>query len=711
MPCIVRIILAALLVLSPSGPVDARNLTFACRPDNDLYKSLPQTAGIRRFNDPLLAIEAARRGTAVLLLADDYPHRRTEIPAEASKHAQTKQLRLYVEFPMEIEGIDFGPIRTSIWERAVIARDALGSRLSKLKILAVHDCHFLPVRASNAWLALGRVAGYDTALYGIPEQAHALLFEIPERNLLIATTKLSDFAKARFAPSAAWEQLWIEILNHLDPQTVPHRLAWTPSVAPSYGPEEELPRDYEAKAFRRAAEWIHQSGLLVPASAVEEIRSALLAGKETRPVDSNASEAPADGAFGMLEGYASGIRYTGRQDQRLPLRADCIAESAMVLALDAAFNRNRRSRQAATNLLDYVYFRSDICSDERADPDHGAFGLIGWGAIAPAWKVANYGDDNARALLGTIVAMAALKNERWSEPVAKAILANFRTTGKRGFRGDRIDVPQLAQHGWKHFHNAGSVNYSPHFESYLWACYLWAYRQTGYEPFLERTRTGIRLMMEAYPDGWRWQDNMERARMLLCLSWLIRIEDAPEHRQWLHRVADDLLKRQQANGAIHEWLAGTGGGHYQIPQSNEAYGTAETPLIQQNGDPASDQLYTTGFALLALHEAAGATGEEKFRRAADRLAEFLCRIQIRSQAIAHLDGAWFRAFDDQLWDYWASSADVGWGAWCVEAGWGQAWTAGILGLRQSGAGDLWTFISRVNIKDDFQRWKPAMLPE
>jgi hypothetical protein len=54
---------------------------------------------------------------------------------------------------------------------------------------------------------------------------------------------------------------------------------------------------------------------------------------------------------------------------------------------------------------------------------------------------------------------------------------------------------------------------------------------------------------------------------------------------------------------------------------------------------------------------------------------------VRSEAVPYLDGAWFRAFDDRRWDYWASSADLGWGAWCAEAGWGPAWAAAALGLR------------------------------
>ena len=111
-------------------------------------------------------------------------------------------------------------------------------------------------------------------------------------------------------------------------------------------------------------------------------------------------------------------------------------------------------------------------------------------------------------------------------------------------------MPALEQNGWKICYEAQTVSYSPHFEAYLWACYLWAYRQTGFQPFLDRARTAIEMTMKVYPDQWRWQDNLERAHMLLCLAWLIRVDDTPAHRQWLAQVTGSLLKRIADFGGI-----------------------------------------------------------------------------------------------------------------------------------------------------------------
>ena len=173
--------------------------------------------------------------------------------------------------------------------------------------------------------------------------------------------------------------------------------------------------------------------------------------------------------------------------------------------------------------------------------------------------------------------------------------------------------------------------------------------------------------------------------MLLPLAFLVRVDDRPEHRDWLHAIAADLLERMQPCGAIREQLGAPGQGSYGPPATNEAYGTSEATLMQEDGDPVCDLLYTTNYAFLGLHEAAAATGDQELARAADRLAQFLCRIQVRSTDQPYLDGAWMRSFDDELWEYWGSSADLGWGAWSVESGWTNAWLASVLAMRNLGA--------------------------
>lgn len=680
------LLLFAALLASPPA---AATVTFCCSPSNDLYCAL--TPRPSRYDTPTQALANAPDGSALLILADNYPTRRTQLDDAFFATATKKRLRLYLEFPSTVPGVEFGAPKQAAWERVVIASDAAGKPLPKLRILNAHACTYLPVAAGarDPLLVIARVAGFDTAVYGLPRTATPLFFQVPDRPWWIAGTKLSNVVTARYGPTTDWQGVWQFILAQLDPDHS-RDVRFQPTVRPQHGPDDRLPTDAEPAACRAAANWYLNAGLLLHPTREADLHRRLLAGEESLPPGADPGPT-GDGSRGILEGFGSQILPDGYQPRRIPLRLDCNAESAMVLALEQSRTKNGddRARTVATNLLDYVHVNAPSHSGPRGNPAHPAFGLIAWGEVAPAWTVGNYGDDNARALLATIAGAAALDTDRYDAPVLRALLANLRTTGKLGFRGDRVDIPALEKHGWRHFHDAATVNYSPHFESGLWACYLWAHARTGEAEFLDKATTAIRMTMSVYPKGWRWKDNLERARMLLCLAWLVRVQDTPEHRGWLTAVAADLLKSQQPSGALRERIVGIrDGGHYSVPVSNEAYGTTETPLQQSPDDPVTDQLYTTGFALLGLHEAAAATNDAGLKRAEDALAAYLVRIQIRADGRPDLNGAWFRAFDDRAWAYRASSADVGWGAWCLEAGWGQAWTAATLALRQKQT-NLW----------------------
>ena len=718
-------VLAAILsALAPAYSVaepPPSQLTFACAKENDLYQALAKGGQApARFATPAEAIDAAAPGTAVLILADQYPQARTEVDASHFKTAAAKKLRVFIEYPATVPGVEFGEPRGVRWERGVVASRSVDLGLPEMHLLALHDCQFLPAAAQDPLLVLARVAGFDTAVYGLPKEQFPILFRA-ENGVLVATTKLSGFVTARYAPSADWLTLWRHLLAELDPDGAPHKLVATPTVRPAYNKDEPLPADAEQLALDRVASWYKHSRLLITAEREGEIHHLLTTGQDITPppaITAGGGPLDGDGSHGILEGYASQIRPDGSQLQRTPIRADCQAETAAVLALHAAVSGDQRSKQVANNLLDYLYFDSELHQREWGDPAHPAFGLIAWGAVSPAWRIANYGDDNARTLLATMVAAASLDSDKWDAAMLKSLAASLRTTGRLGFRSDRIDLPPLQERGWRSYHDAETINYSPSFEAYSWACFLWAYARTGEQEYLDKAKTGIRITMAAYPDGWRWGDNLDRSRMLLPLAWLVRVEDTPEHRAWLMQVAGDLINHQQACGAIPEQLSGTSTGHFVVPPSNEAYGTSETPLLQNEGDPVTDQLYTTNFVLIGLREAVAATNDPALKAAEDKLAEYVVRIQVRSDAVPYLNGTWFRAFDYRRWDYWSSSGDMGWGAWCAETGWGPAWNGITLGLRQQQT-SLWDLTAGSKIDrhlDDVQKlmsqndggpWRPA----
>jgi hypothetical protein len=673
-------LLALLLFTTSSARAGRRlNITVVAPTSHDFLAVLKESGcRVRREDSVDRALLAAPSGSAVMLLTPGYPDQRTPLPPGLLGRAAEKDLRLYVEYPADHPGVSSGSPVMLEWERAVVAAERIGPALPRLRILSLSGGPLSPLAGGEPLLVAARVAGFDTAVFGLPPRTLPLLVRYPDRRLLVAASALSRFRVARFAPAADWARVWEQILTELDPTAAPIQLRFRAAVRPAFGETERLPRDSERAAVRRGVDWYRRSGLLLTEERQRHAQAQLAAGKnEILPPRPNATGG--DGGHGILEGLASAIQPDGSQNHLAGLRADCNAEAAMAFALAGGLLEREADRRTARALLEFTFTR--MTQGPRGNPRHPAYGLIAWGVGSPAWEVANYGDDNARTILAALVASASLRTDQWDAHLLRALLANLRTTGRLGFRGDRIDIPDLERNGWKHYEAAAPVNHAPNFEAYLWACNLWAYERTGHTPFLEKARTAIGLSMDAYPTGWRWRDSLERARMLLPLAWLARVEDTPRHRAWLRRVADDLLATMQPSGAIRERFGG-GGGHLQAPASNESYGSGEAPLAQRDGDPVTDQLYTTGFALLGLREAAAATGDADLRRAEDLLAGYLCRIQVRSERHPFVDGAWFRAFDYGRWDYFASAADAGWGPWNAETGWGLAWINAVLALRQ-----------------------------
>jgi hypothetical protein len=681
--------------------------TFACAAHNDLYRVVAASgATCSRFGTAHEAIQASAAGSAVLVLADGYPDKPTAIGMADYEEAASKQIRMFVEYPEQLPDMVLGAPQDVKYERGVVTSSIFGRELPPQRIVLVSSCRYLPVKVSESHLVAAKVAGVDSAVFGLQDTpADPLLFDHPRGNLLVATTKLSHFVSGRYLPTDAWRTIWQTILARLQPDGASVELRWTPTVRPSFGPREPLPADVEAQALRRSADWILASRTLRQADWPKEAQDLSLTYNTVR--DMPPSDWPlGDGSEGILEGFSSTIRRDGSQPMRYAVRNDCTTEVAMLLAADAAVHRRIENSHRAVNLVNYIFDKSGLASGSRADPQSPSYGLIGWALDHPG---SYWGDDNARALLAIGAVAGTTGETRWNERVSRAILANLRTTGLHGFRPQCVEEPALQAQGWRAFWTNRHIHYSPHMQSWIWACYFWAYQQTRFEPLLARGETGMRLMMEAYPSRWDWvvrSGTIERARLLLPLAWLVRVDDTPEHRQWLKRIAADLIALQDESGALREVIGDGGPG---IP-SNASYGTGETSLIQTDGDTVCDLLYSCNFALIGLHEAAAATGEADYAAAEDRLARFLCRIQTRSESHPELHGAWYRAFDYRRWDYWSSSADWEWGPWCTETGWCQPWIAATLALRQQRT-SLWDLVQKVDLKTSFDEHRPEMLPD
>ncbi len=702
-------IAAGAWMLGATGVVGAGkpSWTFCCRPDNDLYRvathSLPAPL---RFASLDMALEQAPVGGGLLVLADGYPETVTPVEPKHFAAAAEKHLRLYIEFPAALPNLAPGAPRGIEWERAVVSSDVFGPALPNRSILTIHGCRFVPVKTTGpAHISMAKVAGFDRAVYGLPPDAFPILFEPSDGPVLVATTKLSQFLTARYGPKEAWQTIWKMVFEWLQPGAAVPDFDWTPHVRPTYAPHEPLAADALRQAIIRGIDWHTRARMLMhPAWTNEYAKYGVLQNPIGPRPDPNWPSG--DGQCGLLEGFNSRIFPDGSQNVRWWLRSDCNGESALSFALRWKVDGDQRSRRIAANLLDWVYLNSGLLHN---DPAQANFGLLGW---APNTMGTYFQDNDIKAILGCIGTAALLQTNRWDEALLKNILGNFRTTGLYGFRGECLHEAGLRQNGWLYYWRVPTLHYSGHFEAWTWASYLWLYHKTRFAPLLERAKSGIARMMAAYPAQWRWTNGLqqERGRMLLTLAWLIRVEDTPEHREWLKRVATDLIADQVDCGAVREEMGDLNLGYMRPPRSNEAYGTGEAPLIHENGDPVADLLYTCNFALFGLHEAAAATGDPLYAAAERKLIEFLLRVQVKSEPHPELDGAWFRAFDFRRWDYFASNSDWGWGAWAVECGWSQGWITTGLALHWLGV-NLWDLSRDSRIAEHMDTIRPLMLPD
>ena len=681
-------------------------LVVCCSDKNDLYNVLQQNGlDVQRFDCPDQAINEALMGASILILADGYPTQSTSLNPSVFERAKEKRMRIYVEYPSWLPDLRLSEPRyiktgayNAVLERTVVASQAFEPDLPKMSILMIHDCHYKPVEVQNTHLVLAHVVGYDIAALGLPQETSPILFEHPGRDVLVATTKLSQFITARYAPKDAWISVWKLILRWLG-QEAPD-LQWTSTVRPSFQRSENLPEDAQIQAVRRATQWYKKSRLLVHPSW-ESWSADEKTGVRAMPSDWLVG----DGSLGIEECYISKrIFKDGSQPINWEVRNDCCGESSMGTALGSVVLGDISLRQIATNLNDFIYFQASFSQGPRSDPSSPSYGLMGANirGTDTYWS-----DDNARSLLGTITSAGVLKSDRWDENILRTILGNFRTTGALGFRpGAALNEQEIQQKGWQYYWQWVGTDFSPHYHAYIWSTYLWLYDKTKWEPLLERARTGIQLMMEAYPDRWKAECGRmeeERIHMLLPLAWLIRVDDKPEHRDWLKQMMGYILTEQDSSGAIpqrvdHPYTA------------NEQYGAGEAPIAYASGDPATDLLYSTNFAAIGLHEASAVTGDSSYKRAADRLADFLIRIQTQSETHPELDGTWYRGCDFRRWDYWGSDGDAGWGVWTTESGWTHSWITATLALRQM-KNSLWDLSKDSQIARYFERYRQQMLPD
>ena len=672
----VRVIICAVLSLLAIASCSGSGVVYTLNGSQNDLLNLLSSEGFRIKEMPSLEdiVSSAPEGSAVIVSGTEWPQRPTMIDESTLERIREKKFRLFADFcSLPSDNPEMSTIK---YERVVATSQKTG--LEPMDLLSINCIPFYKTcyESEECLTVLARVVGLDKAEFGLTDtEVWPLVREI-EDGVFLSTSRLVDFEKLRFMPENKWKIFWEALISDLTGRDF--EISVMPqAVAPSYGRDDILPATARKDAVDKGMQWFFNGHFLVhPSWKADWV-------DKYKPVTVGPGlpdDLPdGDGSLGVLEGHSSAVYVDGRQAYRYFMRADVHGESAMAFSLASKLLGDKEYLSIAGRLLDYAF--EEFAGGPHADPKSPLYGLIGHNSGS---KDIYYGDDNARFILGAAVCAALTDTPRWDERLSRAIDANFNTTSHTGFRGPRLEDPDILSHGLEYFQKREMFCPHPHYESWMWACYLMQYGKTGDKKYLDLARKGISATMAVYPEGLEWTNGLqqEKARMVLPLAWLYRVDPNAEHLEWLKKVVADLASNQVDCGAIREELGDPSKGDFGTQTSNKSYGTTEAPLIFRNGDPVADMLYTCNFAVFGLHEAAYATSDTEIAQICSKLCDFLVRIQAVSSEYRSLDGAWYRAFNYGDWSYWASNADEGWGALGTLTGWTQSWIVSTLALQE-----------------------------
>ena len=350
------------------------------------------------------------------------------------------------------------------------------------------------------------------------------------------------------------------------------------------------------------------------------------------------------GNLGVFEGYTSIIDVTGRQWVMPALRGDCLGECSAVGALDYVIRGERIGREMAEGLIKTMLDTSKVRDCCQASQTFGSL-------FFDDSNRSVYGDDNSRAAMGAILSEELLDNPKHAKKLLQLGYSLLRTTGPNGLRTPSLIHPKHFQDlkTWGYYHENNYEKCHPHYQAFHWALNCQLYALCGDKRFLDSAVAAMQEANKCFPDFY-WQNGAtgDWCRILLPYAMLVEVDDTPEHRQWLDKVVKFFISKLNGYGTVPELMGKIELGHYPSPSCNADHGRGEAALVQFNGDPACDLLYSINYGFVGMHEAYMATGDPEYKKAVDAMAEFLCRIQAASTEQNYIDGAWLRGFDYDL---------------------------------------------------------------
>ena len=718
---------------------------------NDLVQHLSHIPTVIHLLSAQNAISKSQKDDKIILLSNSNSTTRTSIPDNFYSDQKTIGFHSYIEFP------DLGfPTQKLSWkQRIVITTSELlvkEGKMDSLSILqlqsptAIDLCQGQKCNATNltacttacqsSILSFAQIAGVDRAAYGVKDNERIPLLYRNGSNQLIATSQLSNMIQGRSAPQESWRKLWSFILGIEIP-------IWQADVRPTYPSSTSiLTTNATIQAILRSTTWISTGSTLMISQHVKDINTTTYKCCQANNGNQEcvlkqctlheicpAPYAPSSvtNITCLQEGWSSIIAISGAQHlMPLFIRTDGNAEAAMALAstavllIDSMNNTliNTRWRTEASALLDYMFHWSSSQSFVNSTAIEPTHGIVWWNQMnaetasngVAQYHPYDYGSNTGCILMSATATAGLLQTSSWRERMLYALFAEIRTTGRQGFRPSAISRTDLLKNGWQFYFNDQTTvdgsRYSPHYGAQAASYFLFAGHSTGLKNlFTLPALKYIHGTMEGLKNGkWTWTQSMtnELSMMLLTLAWLVRVDPSVHNIQVLNTVASKLLLHQQLNGGIKQFF-GTGNEKNKcnacVPSSNQAYGDGEAPLMFFGNESITDCLYSLNFIAIGLREAFGATGNITYQNAETNLVEYLTKIQVSSLKHPELDGSWFRAFEYDRWEYFASDSDWGYGPWVTDDGWTNGWISTSLALRHGNV-TLWDVMKKESVDWD-----------
>lgn len=633
---------------------------FVCNVTNELYilakKVNKDVKRCENINQALLDITP---NSFLCIFEENYPQKKNVFTKEVLDTLKKNNIKTIIEYPKEVYCLKKSTVIKTDRERIV--------DVNTLE-LGQNNSHFVlsyDVDEKYVKYSFSKVAGYKKAAYGLAKENIPYIFIHPSyNNVLIVTSKFSSPITSRFKPQNFFNNLYKKILN-LD-------ITYKESVSAKFDKDKVITEIEIKNTIKLSTKWFKKYMLL----------------KDT------------DGSK-VYEGLSSYVNYDGSQVLANAIRNDCIGESSLVFALDYFANNNKTSEKIADSLIKFIFQSNN--QELNMGKDEGGF--ISWyGNGNSKFTKIYYTDDNARLLLGVIPSVNIIKNNKYNEGIIKCVLAYLRSIPEKGITINSLrfnDKMVVSDYTYKDIKDKISINYSPHYVSYIWAAFLMVYKITGDKALLDISKKGIYTMMAQYPNNWKWTNGImaEVSRMILPLALLYKYDKDIKTKKYLETLYDVISEQTDDYGCMIEKMVLLENGKYPPPKSNEDYGKYEAPIIHENGDNACDLLYSQNFAYLGLNEAYHATNDIKYKKLYDEMTEFFVKIQTKSIKHKNLDGIWMRSFDSNIWEYFGSGADAGWAALCAESGWTNSWIniAMNLGLQNKSLTDY------IEKNDDFKK--------